>query len=93
MRAVPLLENVTARFPEDRARELALYLTWLAAAYVQANEIEQAAVTAGRALQLARQVSSARSSERVEHVRRLLVPYRGTPAVDDFEDALGKATS
>lgn len=93
MRAVPLLEDVTSRFPDDRARELALYLTWLAAAYIQANEIEQAATTAGRALKFARQVSSTRSAERVEHVRKLLVPYHGVPAVDDFEDAARQTAS
>lgn len=92
MRAIPLLEEVTSRFPSEQARELALYLTWLADSYVQANEIEQAALVGIRAHDLARQVSSTRSAERVEHLHRLLIPYRGVPAVDDFEDSLSEAS-
>jgi hypothetical protein len=79
LRAVPVLKVATAGYGEDRARESALYLTWLAEAYLQANEIEQAARTAARALRLARRTNSARATERVEHLRRLLAPYRVTP--------------
>jgi transcriptional regulator with XRE-family HTH domain len=88
LRAVPALEEATSSYGPDRARESALYLTWLAAAYLLANEVDQAAETATRALRLARQVRSARSAARVAHVDVLLRPHRGTPSVDGFTEYL-----
>ena len=87
LRAVPVLETATARYGEDTARESALYLTWLAEAYVQANEVEQGAQVALRALDLACRTHSARASERVDQLRTVLAPYRGNADVGTFEDA------
>jgi len=87
LRAVPLLEDATSRYGQDTARESALYLTWLAEAYLQANEIEPAAEVAIRALMLAARAHSKRSTARVGEVREMLTPYHGVPAVDAFEDA------
>lgn len=87
LRAVPVLERAVTRYGGDTARESALYLSWLAEAYVQANEVEQATATAGRALTLARSTHSARSTARIDYVWALLQPYRGNPAVDAFEEA------
>jgi hypothetical protein len=66
-----------------------LHVTWLAEAYLQANEVEQAAATAGNALAPAFDSHSARSAARIEHLRALLRPYRGNPGVAAFEDAYG----
>jgi len=91
LRAEPLLRSVLARYDQARARESALYLTWLADTYIHAGEIEQAAATAGRALQLAAQVNSARASARVDQVRRNLAPWRDTPAVQDLTEHAASA--
>jgi transcriptional regulator with XRE-family HTH domain len=87
LRAVPLLEDATSRYGDDTARESALYLTWLAEAYVQANEVERAAEVAMRALALARRARSTRSTARVGELRELLSPYRTVLAATAFEDA------
>ena len=86
LRAVPAIEHATSNYAADRARESALYLTWLAAAYLLAHEVDQAAETATRALDLSRQVSSARSAARLAHLAVLLQPHQGTPSVDTFTD-------
>ncbi|WP_326644937.1 transcriptional regulator [Nonomuraea fuscirosea] len=43
LRAVPLLTDVLSRYDTTHARELALYLSWLAVALADANEPEEAA--------------------------------------------------
>ena len=85
-RSHPILERATAGYGEDTGRETALYLTWLAESLLQANEVERAAVTATRALRLARQAGSVRAADRVALVRRQLAKFRGNAAVDAFED-------
>jgi transcriptional regulator with XRE-family HTH domain len=87
LRAVPVLERATAAYGQDTARESALYLSWLAEALIQANEVEQAAVTAGRALELAGAAHSARTAGRLDEIHNMLTPYRGTPVVDAFDEA------
>jgi transcriptional regulator with XRE-family HTH domain/tetratricopeptide (TPR) repeat protein len=87
LRAVPILEEATRRYGEDTARESALYLTWLAEAYLQANEIERAADVAIRALELAPRARSERTMVRLDELRALFGPYRGVPAVDALDDA------
>jgi transcriptional regulator with XRE-family HTH domain len=87
LRAVPILENATRGYGEDTARESALYLTWLAEAYLQANEVEQAAEVAMRALELARHARSERTVARLVELRALFAPYRGVPVADTLEEA------
>ncbi|GAA1532834.1 hypothetical protein GCM10009827_058500 [Dactylosporangium maewongense] len=87
LRAVPILERATAGYGADIARETALYLTWLAEAFVQAHEVDQAADAATQALRLARVARSVRATERVEVLRRVLEPHRGNVVVDEFEDS------
>jgi hypothetical protein len=71
-------------------RERALYLSWLAEAQVMVGDIEEAAATATKTLELTAQVTSARSDDRVKVLRRKLRPYHEVPAVADFEaQALG----
>lgn len=48
LRAIPALEDALARYDDTRARDRALYLSWLAAAYLDAGEVEHAtAITGG----------------------------------------------
>ncbi len=49
MRAIAALEPVLATFPDTHARDKALYLTWLADAYLDVNEVKQACLIADRA--------------------------------------------
>ncbi|HEY3003649.1 MAG TPA: helix-turn-helix transcriptional regulator [Kribbellaceae bacterium] len=86
LRAEPLLRAALDRYDPARTREFALYLTWLADTYIHAGEIDQAAITAAAALDLAAQVNSARARDRVDQVRRHLRPWRDTAAVQDLEE-------
>jgi transcriptional regulator with XRE-family HTH domain len=82
--AVPLLEATTARLPADHRRELALYLSWLAVAYADAREPEQAASVGARVLELSRGTSSTRATGRVTEVLARLAEYHTVPAVADL---------
>ena len=50
MRAVPVLESALARYDDSHARDKALYLSWLADAYLDAGEVERAAAVTSHAL-------------------------------------------
>jgi hypothetical protein len=63
-----------------------LYLSWLAEAHVYAGNIEEAATHATRASQLSAGTTSARSVGRLRVVRKLLTPYHGNNAADEFEE-------
>lgn len=80
-RAVPVLEAVLARYEDTHARDKALYLTWLATAYLDAGEPEQAAVVAGRAFDLAAGVASVRPAARIGTVLQRLQLYQALPSV------------
>jgi tetratricopeptide (TPR) repeat protein len=84
LRAVPLLVDVLSRYDATHARELALYLSWLAVALVDANEPEEAAATATRMLELGSDVTSERTAERARVVLAKLEPYRDVPAVREL---------
>lgn len=86
LRAVPILESVLAEYEDHHARDKALYLMWLAGAYVDAGELEAAASAANRALDLAENVASARPARRAAEVMRKLQPHRAVPAVRDLLD-------
>ncbi|MYW01539.1 transcriptional regulator [Streptomyces sp. SID3343] len=81
LRAVPLLTDVLSRYDVTHAREMALYLSWLAEAYVHANEPEQAAATAERMITLSADIASERTSERARVVLRNLQTIGEVPEV------------
>ncbi|MEV8069765.1 transcriptional regulator [Streptomyces sp. NPDC085995] len=83
LRAVPLLTDVLGRYDASHARELALYLSWLAVAYADANEPEAAAGTAGRMLALG-QSGSERTAERTRIVLDRLRAYSDVPEVAEL---------
>lgn len=91
LRAVPLLTEVLDRYDSTHARELGLYLSWLAVALVDANEPEEAARTARRMLEVSAGVASARTAERARVVLRRLQPYRDLPEVRDVLSVAGDA--
>ncbi|MFJ1645404.1 XRE family transcriptional regulator [Streptomyces sp. NPDC088258] len=82
LRAVPLLEGALAGYDDSHARDKALYLSWLADAYMSAGEVEQAAGVTGRALELCHGVASVRPRQRLAPVLRRLSAHHGLPAVD-----------
>ncbi|MFI9170500.1 XRE family transcriptional regulator [Streptomyces lincolnensis] len=81
LRAVPVLENALARYDDSHARDKALYLSWLADAYLTAGEVEQAATVTGRVLDLSSGVASVRPRERLAPVLRRLGEHQGVSAV------------
>lgn len=86
LRAVPLLQEVLSRYDSTHTRELALYLSWLAVALVDANEPEEAAKTAGRMLDLSADFPSDRTAKRGRVVLARLEPYRDVPEVREVLD-------
>ncbi|RXS69717.1 XRE family transcriptional regulator [Streptomyces sp. TM32] len=81
LRAVPLLTQVLDRYDTTHTRELALYLSWLAVAYADANEAEEAAATAERMLALSTGGASERTADRARVVLESLKPFRKVPEV------------
>ncbi|MGW3421300.1 helix-turn-helix transcriptional regulator [Streptomyces phaeochromogenes] len=87
LRAVPLLQKVLSRYDATRTRELALYLSWLAIAYADANEPEESAATAERVITMSADISSERTAERVRVILARLEEYRDVPEVSALLDA------
>jgi transcriptional regulator with XRE-family HTH domain len=86
--AIRLLSRAIDEYDDSHARELSLYLSWLAEAHIYAGAIDEAASIAGRALELAAGSSSARSLARIRVLHDLLSPHRAVAAVAEFEDQL-----
>ncbi|WP_405615955.1 hypothetical protein [Streptomyces sp. NBC_00076] len=89
LRAVPVLETALARYDDTHARDKSLYLSWLAAAYLHAGEVEQAAAVTGRALELSAGVASVRPRERLAPVLRMLGEHRSLPQVAEVLEKAG----
>ncbi|WP_432063894.1 helix-turn-helix transcriptional regulator [Streptomyces sp. C10-9-1] len=81
LRAVPLLNDVLDRYDASHARELALYLSWLAMALADANEPEGAAATADRMIRMSADVASDRTDGRAQVVLKRLTDFRDVPEV------------
>ncbi|MBX9386887.1 helix-turn-helix transcriptional regulator [Streptomonospora nanhaiensis] len=81
LRAVPLLTEVLARYDTTHTREHALYLSWLAVAYADANEPEEAAAVARRMLAMSANLGSHRTSRRGRAVLTALHPFHDVPEV------------
>lgn len=84
MRAIPALESAMSRYEDSHARDKALYLSWLAESYVDAGEIEHAAATLSRALDLSANVSSKRPRQRFNTVFDRLGPHRAASQVSEL---------
>jgi len=66
IRAIPALDAAMSRYNDSHARDKALYLSSLADSYLDASEIEHAAVTLGRSFDLAEHVASSRPGQHPE---------------------------
>ncbi|MFG1902555.1 helix-turn-helix domain-containing protein [Micromonospora carbonacea] len=91
VRAVPVLERALLRFDDTYARDKALYLSWLADAYLDANEIEQACATAVLAARLSVDVGSPRPGQRLEAVLNRLSPHAALPCVVELSALVAEA--
>ncbi len=83
LRAVPELETALADFDDAQARDKALYLSWLAHAYLDAGEVEQSAKVIGRAIDLSAGVGSVRPRQRIQTFLTRLHPHRSLEPVAD----------
>ncbi|MGH3856335.1 MAG: transcriptional regulator [Pseudonocardiaceae bacterium] len=69
--AVPLLVRAIDSYDTDHAREVALYLSWLAEAYARSGILDAAHDTLKRARDIARKMNSARLDLRINQVGTL----------------------
>ncbi len=81
LRALPEMETALERFDDTCARDKAFYSTWLAEAYLDAGEVEQAAIVMKRSKRLCEGVASPRPAARIAVVHERLLPYRDVAAV------------
>jgi tetratricopeptide (TPR) repeat protein len=86
LRAVPALEAALADFNDAHARDKSLYLTWLAHAYLDAGEVEQAATVITRAMDLAAGIGSVRPQQRANEFLVRLQPHRTIAPVAELLD-------
>ena len=70
--AEPLLSNAIASYDTDHAREVALYLSWLAEAYAKTGNFDAAGDAFARAHRTAHGINSARLDLRFNQVGTLL---------------------
>jgi hypothetical protein len=84
LRAVPLLVDILGRYDVTHARELALYLSWLAVALLDAHEPEAAASASARMIELSHTVGSDRATRRAALVIDRLRPFRDVPEVGEL---------
>ncbi|MFI1195533.1 helix-turn-helix domain-containing protein [Micromonospora sp. NPDC020750] len=92
VRAIPVLERALAGVDDTCARDKALYLSWLADAYLDANEVEQACATAVLAVRLAGGVGSIRPGQRLDSVLNRLEPHAGLPCVVELRALIAEVS-
>ncbi|MBV2155080.1 hypothetical protein [Kitasatospora sp. SUK 42] len=86
LRAIPALESALSRYDDTRARDKALYLSWLASAYLDAGEVEYSAAITGKVLDLSQGLASARPAGRSRILLHRLQQHRQlTPVAELLE--------
>jgi tetratricopeptide (TPR) repeat protein len=90
--AIAVLDHALNHFDDTQARDKALYMSWLAEAYVDAGDIDAAAGTADHALTLSSGVASVRPAERLRPILRRLSRHAATASVADLLDRASRAT-
>lgn len=83
VRAIPALELALGVYDDTHGRDKSLYLLWLADAYIDANEIEQACEAVSRAIKLSVGVGSVRPGSRLQAVLDRLAIEPLLPCVAD----------
>ncbi|MFF2657295.1 hypothetical protein ACFVUH_08005 [Kitasatospora sp. NPDC058032] len=86
LRAVPILQTVISGYDHEHARETALYRSWLAAALLDAGEVEEAAAETTRVIGLSAGVTSDRVAKRITLLAGRLTPYAHVPAAQEALD-------
>jgi len=81
LRAVPVLKTALAHFDNAQARDKSLYMSWLAASYLHAGEVEEAAAVMGHALDLSAEVASVRPRQRLDPILKTLTGHGSVPSV------------
>ncbi|OEJ21260.1 hypothetical protein AR457_35985 [Streptomyces agglomeratus] len=81
LRAIPALEDALARYDDTRARDKALYLSWLASAYLDAGEIEHSTAITARVFDLSEGLASIRPMARARVMVKRLEPHRSLAPV------------
>ncbi|MEU6755406.1 hypothetical protein [Streptomyces sp. NPDC046685] len=81
LRAIPPLEGALARYDDTRARDKALYLSWLAAAYLDAGEVEHSTAITARVFDLSEGLASIRPMARARLMAKRLEPHRSLAPV------------
>ncbi|MFI5619627.1 helix-turn-helix domain-containing protein [Streptomyces sp. NPDC051567] len=81
LRAIPALEDALARYDDTRARDKALYLSWLASAYLDAGEVEHATAITSRVFDLSEGLASIRPMGRARLLVERLEPHRSLAPV------------
>lgn len=71
-KAQPLLSSAIATYPAEHAREVALYLSWLAESHVRAGDFDAAREALERGRSYSSAMPSARTDNRLDAVQRLL---------------------
>ncbi|MBQ6639915.1 MAG: helix-turn-helix transcriptional regulator [Saccharopolyspora sp.] len=71
-KAAPLLSSAIATYPAEHAREVALYLSWLAESHARAGEFDAAREALERGRSYSSAMPSARTDARLDAVQRLL---------------------
>jgi predicted Zn-dependent protease len=79
--AIPVLHRALAGFDDAQARDKALYMSWLAEAYLNAGEIGTAAAVASDVLALSAGIASARPAQRLRVLVARLEGQSAVPAV------------
>ncbi|MEU0551125.1 helix-turn-helix transcriptional regulator [Micromonospora sp. NPDC005979] len=93
MRAIPVLEGALANFDDTHSRDKSLYLSWLADAYLDANEVEQACTTAAVAVRLAGGVGSVRPAQRLNSFLGRLAPHGSMTCVIELRALAAEASN
>jgi transcriptional regulator with XRE-family HTH domain len=87
LRAVPLLERTTGAYRTDARRELALYLSWLAIAYADARELDEACRVARQMAELTHHMASARTRQRLQRAIARLQEFGDVPQIRELVNA------
>lgn len=77
-----------SKYDDSHSRDKALYLSWLAEAYLDAGEVEHAALVTSRALDLSANVSSARPQQRLTVLKERLRPHEAS--IREVRDLLAR---
>ncbi|WP_459805744.1 helix-turn-helix domain-containing protein [Herbidospora sp. RD11066] len=92
-KAIPVLEAALSQFDDTHARDKALYSTWLAEAYLDNGDIDQATTVLNEILSISAEVASIRPRQRVISILSRLRDHKAIPGVVEVFDRLAMPSS